>query len=34
MLFKVNAASLGNRPLELEIESPSGGENAVIDIDV
>ena len=34
ILFKVNAAALANRPLELEIESPSGGENAVIDIDV
>jgi len=34
ILFKVNASSLGNRPLELEIESPSGGENAIIDIDV
>jgi hypothetical protein len=34
LLFKVNAASLGNRPLELEIESPSGGENAIIDVDV
>ena len=34
LLFKVNAASLGNRPLELEIESPTGGENAIIDVDV
>jgi hypothetical protein len=34
ILFKVTAESLGNRPLELEIHSPSGGENAVIDIDV
>jgi hypothetical protein len=34
ILFKVNAAALANRPLELEIESPTGGENAVIDIDV
>jgi hypothetical protein len=34
ILFKVNAAALANRPLELEIESPSGGENAVVDIDV
>jgi len=34
ILFKVPAASLANRPLELEIKSPSGGEDAVIDIDV
>jgi hypothetical protein len=34
ILFKVKTESLGNRPLELEIHSPSGGENAVIDIDV
>jgi hypothetical protein len=34
ILFKINASALANRPLELEIESPSGGENAVIDIDV
>jgi hypothetical protein len=34
LLFKIPASSLGNRPLELEIESPSGGENAIIDIDV
>jgi hypothetical protein len=34
ILFKVKTESLGNRPLELEIQSPSGGENAVIDIDV
>jgi hypothetical protein len=34
ILFKISAASLANRPLELEIESPSGGDNAVIDIDV
>lgn len=34
LLFKIPAANLGNRPLELEIESPSGGDNAVIDIDV
>ena len=34
LLFKIPAASLGNRPLEFEIESPSGGENAIIDIDV
>jgi hypothetical protein len=34
ILFKVNAAALANRPLELEIESPTGGDNAIIDIDV
>ncbi len=34
LLFKIPAASLGNRPLELEIESPSGGDNGRIDIDV
>jgi hypothetical protein len=34
ILFKISTASLANRPLELEIESPSGGENAVVDIDV
>jgi hypothetical protein len=34
LLFKLPASSLANRPLELEIESPSGGENAVVDIDV
>ena len=34
ILFKLTADALANRPLELEIESPTGGENAVIDIDV
>jgi hypothetical protein len=34
ILFKIPASALANRPLELEIESPSGGENAVVDIDV
>ena len=34
ILFKIPAEALANRPLELEIESPSGGENAIIDIDV
>ncbi len=34
LLFKINAAALGNRPLELEIESPTGGDNAIIDIDI
>ena len=32
--FKVKTDSLANRPLELEIHSPSGGEDAIIDIDV
>jgi hypothetical protein len=34
LLFKIPAAALGNRPLEFEIQSPSGGENAIVDIDV
>jgi hypothetical protein len=34
LLFKLPASSLGNRPLEFEIESSTGGENAIIDIDV
>jgi hypothetical protein len=34
LLYKIPASSLGNRPLELEIASPSGGDGAVIDIDV
>jgi hypothetical protein len=34
ILFKMPASTLGNRPLELEITSPSGGENAIVDIDV
>jgi hypothetical protein len=34
ILFKVTTESLGNRPLELEIASPTGGEGAIIDIDV
>ncbi len=34
LLFKIPAGSLGNRPLEFEIESSTGGENAIIDIDV
>ena len=34
LLFKIPASSLGNRPLELEIESPSGGDNGRINIDV
>jgi hypothetical protein len=34
LLFRLPASSLGNRPLEFEIESSTGGENAIIDIDV
>jgi hypothetical protein len=34
IVFKLTTEALSNRPLELEIVSPSGGENAVIDIDV
>ncbi len=34
LLFKVGIQSLYNRPLELEIESQSGGDNAVVDLDV
>jgi hypothetical protein len=34
LLYKVKTESLGNRPLELEIHSPSGGEGAVIDLDI
>jgi hypothetical protein len=34
ILFKLTPEALANRPIELEIESPSGGEPAVIDIDV
>lgn len=34
ILFKVKTGSLYNRPLELEIASPSGGENAIVDLDV
>lgn len=34
LLFKVKTSSLGNRPLEFEIVSPSGGEGAVIDLDI
>ena len=34
ILFKVKTGSLYNRPLELEIESPTGGDGATIDIDV
>jgi hypothetical protein len=34
ILFKVKTESLYNRPLELEIHSSRGGDNAVIDLDV
>ena len=34
ILFKIPVESLGNRPLELEIESERGGDNAVVDLDV
>ncbi len=34
VLFKVKVQSLYNRPLELEIESDTGGDNAVVDLDV
>ena len=34
LLYKLKTESLGNRPVELEIISPTGGENAVIDLDI
>ncbi len=34
LLFKMKVESLGNRPLELEIESTQGGDNAIVDLDV
>ncbi len=34
LLFKMKVQSLYNRPLELEIESSSGGDDAVVDLDV
>jgi hypothetical protein len=34
VLFKLKVASLYNRPLELEIESQNGGDNAIVDLDV
>jgi hypothetical protein len=34
LLYKMKVESLGNRPLELEIESTEGGDNAIIDLDV
>ena len=34
ILFKMKVESLGNRPLELEIESREGGDNAIVDLDI
>ena len=34
ILFKLEIQSLYNRPLELEIESRSGGDNAVVELDI
>lgn len=34
LLFKLNNSALYNRPMEFEIESPTGGDGARIDIDV
>jgi hypothetical protein len=34
LLYKMKVASLGNRPLELEIQSARGGDNAIVDLDV
>jgi hypothetical protein len=34
LLFKVSVESLGNRPLELEIMSARGGDNAIVELDV
>jgi hypothetical protein len=34
LLFKMKVESLGNRPLEFEIESREGGDNAIVDLDV
>ena len=34
VLFKVRTGSLYNRPLELEIASPTGGENGIVELDV
>ena len=34
VLFKLPVSSLYNRPLELEIQSTEGGDNATIDLDV
>ena len=34
LLFKIKRVSLDNRPLELEIEDPEGGEPAIVNLDV
>lgn len=34
ILFKLKVESLGNRPLELELESAKGGDNGVCNLDV
>jgi hypothetical protein len=34
VLFKVQSASYANRPLELHIAPPEGGEEAIVDLDV
>ena len=34
LLFKLKTSTLENRPLELHISSPTGGEEAVVDLDV
>jgi hypothetical protein len=34
VLFKLKVESLANRPLEFEIQSTRGGDNAVVDLDV
>jgi hypothetical protein len=34
LLFRMKVESLGNRPLELEIESATGGDNAIVDLDI
>ena len=34
LLYKLKTESLGNRPVELEIASPTGGDGAVIDLDI
>jgi len=34
LLFKLTIESLGNRPLEFEIESARGGDGAIVDLDV
>jgi hypothetical protein len=34
LLYRMKVESLGNRPLELEIESTQGGDNAIVELDV